>query len=165
MLRLRPFRKNDAKYIINWTNEPEEFYKWSAGILGEFPLTEQRMIESTSGRDSDEHYFPFTAFDENGPVGFFHMRVKGDNYKLLRFGFVIIDPKKRNMGYGKQMLELGLHFAFEVYGADVVNLGVFANNEPAYKCYKSIGFEENGERIDYEIYGNTWTDIEMERRR
>ena len=44
MLRLRPFRKNDAKYIIDWTNEPEEFYKWSAGILGEFPLTEQRMI-------------------------------------------------------------------------------------------------------------------------
>ena len=39
MFRLRPFRKNDAKTIITWTNKKEEFYKWSAGILGEYPVT------------------------------------------------------------------------------------------------------------------------------
>lgn len=164
MLRLRPFRKNDAKKIITWTSEPEEFYKWSAGILGEFPLTEQRLLEATSGRDADERYFPFTAFDENGPLGFFIMRIPGDDDKKVRFGFVIVDPAKRGMGYGKQMLCLGLTFAFDVFGAESVSLGVFENNMPAYHCYKSIGFKENGERVDYEINGETWIDIEMENR-
>ena len=38
MLRLRPFRSPDAKEIINWTSEPKEFYKWTAGIMGEYPV-------------------------------------------------------------------------------------------------------------------------------
>lgn len=86
--------------------------KWSAGILGQFPLTEERMIEATSGRDDNEQYFPFTAFD--------------------------------------------------VYGAQSVGLGVFDNNKAAYNCYKSVGFKETGECVNYEIGGNTWTDVEME---
>ena len=49
MLRLRPFRAPDAKEIITWTNEPNEFYKWSAGILGDFPVSEERLLEAVSG--------------------------------------------------------------------------------------------------------------------
>ena len=45
MLSLRPFRKNDAKTIITWTNKKEEFYKWSAGILGEYPVTENACLK------------------------------------------------------------------------------------------------------------------------
>ena len=74
----------------------------------------------------------------------------------------VVDPQKRGKGYGKQMLGLGLNYAFEVYGADSVSLGVFDNNISAYNCYKSVGFQECGERIDYEIAGSIWTDIEME---
>lgn len=162
MLRLRPFRKNDAKNIISWTSELEEFYKWSAGILGAFPLTEQRMLEAMAGREDNELYFPFTAFDENGPVGFLHIRIVDDSYKKARFGFVIVDSEKRGKGYGKQMLRLALNYVFGVYGAESVSLGVFDNNRAAYHCYKSVGFEETGECMEYEIAGNRWTDIEME---
>lgn len=162
MLRIRPFRENDAKEIIKWTSEPEEFYKWSAGILGEFPVTEQRMLANTDKRKDSEEYFPFTAFDDDGIAGFFHIRIPGESNKYVRFGFVIVDPKKRGRGYGKEMLQLGLKYAFEIYGADTAGLGVFSNNPPAIQCYKSIGFRETGERIDEEIYGYNLTVIEME---
>lgn len=164
-LRLRPFRRNDAKDIVTWTSEPEEFYKWSAGILGEYPVTEERMLEATSGRDFNEGYFPFVAFDEDGLVGFFTLRVPGDDNRTLRFGYVILAPSKRGRGYGKEMLSLGLKFAFDVYGADTVSLGVFDNNAQAYNCYSGLGFCENGTRIEYDIYGNNWVDIEMEIKR
>ena len=96
MLRLRPFRKNDAKTIITWTNKKEEFYKWSAGILGEYPVTEKRLLEATSGREDNDRYFPFTAFDENGLVGFFTARVRPEeDDKKLPFGYVIVNPSKR----------------------------------------------------------------------
>lgn len=163
MLRLRPFRKNDAKTIITWTSEEKEFYKWSAGILGEYPVSEKRLLQATSGREDNERYFPLTAFDESGTVGFFTARVRPeDDDKKLRFGYVIINPSKRGAGYGKQMLKLGLKFAFEIYGAESVSLGVFENNKQAYHCYKSVGFEENGMREEYNLCGETWIDIEME---
>ena len=163
MLRLRPFRKNDAKTIITWTNKKEEFYKWSAGILGEYPVTEKRLLEATSGREDNDRYFPFTAFDENGLVGFFTARVRPEeDDKKLRFGYVIVNPSKRGTGYGKQMITLGLKFAFEIYGADSVSLGVFENNKQAYYCYKSVGFEENGVREEYKLCGETWIDIDLE---
>ena len=57
MLRLRPFRSPDAKEIITWTNELNEFYKWSAGILGDFPVSEERLLEAISGRADNTRFF------------------------------------------------------------------------------------------------------------
>lgn len=162
MLRLRPFRSPDAKEIITWTNELNEFYKWSAGILGDFPVSEERLLEAVSGREDNTRYFPLTAFDENGLVGFFTIRTPGEDDKKVRFGYVIVNPAKRGQGFGKEMLNLGLKFAFEIYGADEVGLGVFDNNIQAYNCYKGVGFKENGKREEYTIAGKNWTDIEME---
>jgi len=161
MLRLRPFRTPDAKTIITWTSEPEEFYKWSAGIMGEYPVSEKRLLEAVSAREDNPRYFPLTAFDENGPVGFFTIRTPGEDDKKVRFGYVIVDPSKRGLGYGKKMLQLGLTFAFDVYGAEEVSLGVFDNNAPAYNCYKRVGFVENGIREEYNICDENWIDIEM----
>ncbi len=161
MLRLRPFRTPDAKEIITWTSEPEEFYKWSAGIMGDYPVSEKRLLEAVSARDDNPRYFPFTAFDEDGIVGFFTVRTPGEDDRKVRFGYVIVNPSRRGMGYGKEMLKLGLKYMFEIYGADEVSLGVFDNNAQAYNCYKKTGFIENGIQEEYNICGETWIDIEM----
>ena len=162
MLRLRPFRTPDAKTIITWTSEAEEFYKWSAGIMGDYPVSEKRLLEAVSAREDNTRYFPLVAFDENGLVGFFTVRTPGEDDRKVRFGYVIVNPAKRGQGYGKQMLNLGLKFMFEIYGADEVSLGVFDNNTSARNCYNSVGFKENGVREEYSILGEKWIDIEME---
>ena len=162
MLRLRPFRTPDAKTIITWTSEPEEFYKWSAGIMGNYPVSEKRLLEAVSAREDNPRYFPLVAFDENGLAGFFTVRTPGEDDRKVRFGYVIVNPEKRGQGYGKQMLNLGLKFVFEIYGADEVSLGVFDNNVSAQNCYKGVGFKENGVREEYSIAGEKWIDIEME---
>ena len=162
MLRLRPFRTPDAKTIITWASEPEEFYKWSAGIMGDYPVSEKRLLEAVSAREDNPRYFPLVAFDENGLAGFFTVRTPGEDDRKVRFGYVIVNPEKRGQGYGKQMLNLGLKFVFEIYGADEVSLGVFDNNVSAQNCYKGVGFKENGVREEYSIAGEKWIDIEME---
>ena len=161
MLRLRPFRSPDAKEIINWTSESKEFYKWTAGIMGEYPVTEKRLLEAVSAREDNTKYFPLVAFDEDGLAVFFTVRTPGEDDRKVRFGFVIVNPSKRGKGYGKQMLKLGLKFMFEIYGADEVGLGVFDNNPAAYNCYKSVGFKEIGIKKEYELCGEKWTCIEM----
>ena len=48
MLRLRPYKTEDAEKILSWSNDEKSFYKWSAGILGEYPITKEQF--------SFEHY-------------------------------------------------------------------------------------------------------------
>ena len=161
-LRLRPYRRDDALTIVNWCETEEAFYKWSAGILGEYPISVERLTNATSGRDDNDKYFPFVALDEDGVVGFFILRQPGDDRDELRFGFVIVDPNHRGEGYGKRMLQLGLKYAFEIYGAKKVSLGVFENNPGAFYCYKAIGFTENGQVENYNILNDDWKCIDME---
>lgn len=51
------------------------------------------------------NFMAFTAIDDNEIVGFFTMRRPNEFYEELRFGFVIVDSKKRGQGYGKNMLK------------------------------------------------------------
>lgn len=57
-LGLRPYKEGDAESIITWCSDEDSFYKWSAGILGEYPITLERMEESTRG-----NIYPWVLFD------------------------------------------------------------------------------------------------------
>ena len=151
MLRIRPYKPEDGETVLSWCRDEKAFYQWTAGILGAFPITREdfRFVESL---------IPFTAFDEEGIAGFFTLRNPGNTLDLLRFGFVIVDPRHRGKGYGKAMLQLGLRFAFDLYGAETVSLGVFENNPAAYHCYKAAGFTDvkTDTAEAYTVMGETW---------
>ena len=61
------------------------------------------------------------------------------------------------------MLKLGLKYAFEVYGAKKVSLGVFENNNSAYHCYKACGFRDivPTKTESYKILDEEWKCREM----
>ena len=156
MIRIRPYKASDADTILSWSQDEKAFYQWTAGILGNFPITQKefRFVESL---------MPFTAFDEVGILGFFTLRNPDEALDELRFGFVIVNPDKRGKGCGKAMLQLGLKFVFEIYGAKKASLGVFENNLQAYHCYKSVGFREVvcDTTEKYRILGEEWKCREM----
>ncbi len=156
MLRLRPYRTNDAAVILQWAKDKQSFYQWTAGVLGDYPLKEEQFQKAGN-------LMAFTAEDDGALVGFFTMRRPSESFDELRFGFVIIDPQKRRKGYGKAMLKLGLKYAKDIYGAKEVSLGVFENNTPAYLCYKSVGFQDivSDEAEYYQIDGEEWKCMEM----
>ena len=168
MLRLRPYKPQDAKYIISWLKDENVFELWGGKLFGDYPINED-IINNTylqkNGLCSEpDNFYPFVAFDESGVVGHFIMRyLNGDN-KLLRFGWVIVDDTKRGKKYGQEMLKLGLKYAFEILKVDKVNLGVFENNPLAFNCYKKCGFHEYEgapEHFD-EVFGEKVKIIELE---
>ena len=156
-LRLRPYNTTDADIILHWNKKESEFYKWSAGVLGEFPISKEQFSFVTN-------LMAFTAIDNDEIVGFFTMRRPRESFEELRFGFVIIDPEKRGKGYGKEMLQLGLKYAKEILGAKKVSLGVFENNDSAYHCYKSVGFRDVilEKTETYIVLGEEWKCLELE---
>ena len=155
-LRIRPYQPSDADAILSWCRDEQSFYRWSAGILGPYPASREalRFVESL---------MPFTACDEAGIAGFFTLRHPDGNPEVMRFGFVIVDPAKRGLGYGKAMLRLGLQFAFERCGARRATLGVFENNLPAFHCYRSVGFTviPQDPPETYAILGENWVCLEL----
>lgn len=162
MLRLRPYKSCDCEKIAEWIKDETVFLKWGGKLFGDFPIAPDVIDQKYRLNNGDcvepDNFYPWTAFDdENGVVGHFIMRyINGDN-KILRFGWVVVDNSLRGNGYGKQMLSAGLKYAFEILGVDKVTIGVFENNDSAYKCYKSVGFVKT-ELVDKE----PWNVIEME---
>ncbi len=156
MIRIRPYKAADANTILSWCKDEKEFYRWTAGVLGKYPITKNEF-------GFVEILMPFTAFDETGIVGFFTLRNPNESLDELRFGFVIVNPEKRGKGCGKAMMQLGLKFAFEIYGAKRATLGVFENNHAAYYCYKAVGFQDAVvDTVEsYFVFGEEWKCKEM----
>ena len=58
MLRLRPYNKNDAEIIMSWIKGENAFYKWTAGVLGEYPISAEQF-------NTVSNLMAFTAIDDN----------------------------------------------------------------------------------------------------
>ncbi|WAW14365.1 GNAT family N-acetyltransferase [Peptostreptococcus equinus] len=145
---LKKYNKEYANKILKWANEKEAFYKWTAGILGDYPINEEKFNKVDS-------IIALTAYEDKNLIGFFTFRYPNKTINELRMGFIIVDPKYRGKGYGKKMIVEGLNYAKKVLHAKKVSLAVFENNIPAYYCYKSAGFVDiNIEKIEkYKLDG------------
>lgn len=161
-MRLRPYKSCDAKVIEQWIKDKDVFLKWGGQRFGDFPINASTIDDKYCRNNGDckeeDNFYPWTAIDEdNNVIGHFIMRYTGGDNRLLRFGWVIVDDSLRGKGYGKQMLELGLKYAFEILGVDKVTLGVFENNDAAHWCYKKVGFTDT-KTVEKE----PWNVVEME---
>lgn len=163
MLRLRPYKKCDAKCIVSWIKDEESFWKWCAGRYEKYPITAEDMNKYYEAYAEDESFFQMTAIDENGAVGHLIMRFLDEEKSDLRFGFIIVDAEKRGKGYGKEMLKLAMEYAFKILKVKRVSLGVFENNPSAIHCYQSAGLSKTGETAKYQLMGEEWNCLEMER--
>ena len=141
---LRAYRKEDSAVICKWLATEEDLYKWSADRFNKFPLLEDDINENYAPQIKSRRFIPLTATDEKeNIIGHFIIRYPRENdNSTVRFGFVIINPLMRGRGYGKEMLTLGLKYAFEFLQADKVTIGVYENNDIAHNCYKALGFRD-----------------------
>jgi len=66
-------------------------------------------------------------------------------------------------GHGRRLVEIAVAWARDEARLSWIDLGVFANNEPALRLYRRMGFVEQGTREDaFRIDGGvTVTDIQM----
>ena len=147
MLRLRPYKKSDAEYIISWLNNEEIFSLWGGERFGQFPITpdiiNDKYFNNNGDCEEEDNFYPLIAVDDDGPVGHFIIRYINGNNRILRFGWVIIDKNIRGQKIGQKMLKLGLKYSFEILKAERVTIGVFENNLPALHCYLSCGFHKS----------------------
>ncbi len=167
MLRLRPYKKCDAKYLLNWINDEKLFSMWSANKF-QYPLTEAQLEKYREKFENDENGWIITAIDEKGiSVGHFFMTGADYLKGSIHMGFIVVDPKIRGKGYGKEMLELAIKYAFEILRVARITLSVYDTNPSAHNCYKSVGFvDENYIEKNFpykdELWGTHYMAIEKQ---
>ncbi|MCR4989744.1 MAG: GNAT family N-acetyltransferase [Lachnospiraceae bacterium] len=162
MLKLRPYKRSDASKVASWVTSEKEFFEWSAGKLGDYPATADTLDNFSEEIAENDRCYQMIAADDDEAVGHLIIRYPTDNLRLVRIGFVILDPKRRGRGYGIGMVSLALKYSFDILKAKKVTLGVFEKNDIAYKAYKTAGFTETGVVEKYEYNGETFTCLEME---
>ena len=165
MLRLRPYKPCDAKAIARWCWDEKTYQLWGGELIGPYPLTADMLNEAYYARNGlcaePDNFYPMMACDETGPAGHFIIRYPTGDPLVLRLGWVIVDNGRRGQGIGREMLGLGLKMAFDVMRANKVTIGVYAQNEPGYRCYRALGFQPVSTR-DATVGGQKWQVVEME---
>lgn len=163
MMELRAYRAADAAVICSWIRTEEELYRWSADRYNTFPLRMDDVNRNYAAQAATGRFIPLTAVDAAGDVlGHFIIRYpQADKDDDVRFGFVIVDPARRGTGLGREMLRLGIAYAREQLHARRIDLGVFADNDRARRCYEALGFRACGRQACVMPIG-TWECIDME---
>lgn len=161
-MRLRPYVSDlDFEYVRKWVTDEKTHLFWSAMSFA-YPLQQEEMDRylEQGARERGETAFVVTR-EDGTPIGFFVYSLNlSDNAGFLRF--VILDGAVRGKGYGTQMMKLAVNYAFRMTGAKVVRLNVFADNEPAIRCYEKVGFEVTEVlKVDFDYNGQSYRRYRM----
>ena len=141
-MRIRPYIMcNDFAEIKNWITDEKTHAMWCANLIN-YPIEKDnfaKVMKEISERFVDSPYV--ATSDEGELIGFFCYSVDlSNNEGMLKF--IMNNPQYRGKGYGKEMLQLAVKYAFEITDVQAVQLNVFPENERAKRCYESVGFTE-----------------------
>ena len=145
MIELQPFSGTDCDRLIGWVPNARFLLQW-AGPKYSWPL-DTHQLEATLRR-SYKHPPPcyvFRAIDRDsteiiGHIELVHVDYDGGSGHI---GRVLVGPLEcRGKGYGKQILSELIVFAFDSLDLNRLTLRVFDFNQPAIRCYQSLGFRQ-----------------------
>ena len=158
----RPYKHEDGYEILKWIKNERELRLWSADRYGKYPINPEDITNNYSECEKNSNFYAFTLEDEGKVIGHLIMRNPGEDSSIVRLGFIIVDSSIRGKGYGKKLILEAIKYAKDVLRASEINLGVFSNNEGAYRCYKAVGFEEVLiEKDVFQYNEESWDCIEM----
>lgn len=161
-MKIREYKiDSDFESIKDWITDERTHAMWCANRTS-FPLQREsfnRLLADILSKNGD---YPFVTIDDNGIIeGFFCYSLNKDtNEGMLKF--VMVDPVKRGIGLGKEMLRQAVRYSFDVTNADAVQLMVFSENTRAKRCYESVGFTDRHTENDaFRYKEESWSRCNM----
>jgi len=161
-MELRKYIKSDADEIIKWIKDEQALRLWSADGYGAYPITAEDINNNYDECITLGNFYPMTLVDKDKIIGHIILRNPNSNKDIVRLGFIIVNPDLRGKGYGKTLIQEAIKYAKITLNAKEINLGVFENNESAYRCYKSVGFTEiRTDKNVFQFKDESWNCVEM----
>ena len=166
-IHLRPVEAEDAKFLSKGENDP--IVRESLFLALPISLSsEQEKIEKYI-KTKEAIVLTIIEQQSNKPVGqtaFFRIDYIS---RSAIFYLAILDPTHWSKGFGSEATQLMVDYAFETLNLNRIQLHVCAENTPAIKIYKRVGFIKegvlrqamfrNGNYVDFWVMGilrNDW---------
>ncbi len=141
-IRLEEFTCNDFQLLINWIDSDQFMFQF-AGPAFTFPITTEQLAKHIE--PNSRKVFKVVETKENNIIGHCELNNIDKRNKSARISRLLIgNPKSRNKGFGKKMIQTLLKYAFEELHLHRIDLGVFDFNKGAIRCYKQCGFKTEG---------------------
>jgi len=119
-------------------------------FTGTFPATYQDTLNKWK-KERDAGDVLFGIWNPEEFTGVCGLHTYRSIYRSYELRIIIHDPSTLGKGVGTEATALLCDYAFRRLNAHRVWLGVNADNLAAYKCYKRVGFVEEG-RLRDELY-------------
>ncbi len=141
-LALVTFDRDAAPLVASWVRDPHELFWLAPKTLP--PLSAEKIIEWPGPDGSPLLLYRDGDFE---PVGYAELNpMPGQSYHLW-IGHCIVRPELRQQGFGRALVEMLLHEAFQNRYATRVSLVVFPDNTAAIRCYRATGFLHIREQV------------------
>ena len=161
-LRIRPYKKTDGQYLIQWLLEERMLRMWCREHFS-YPLTVEQLDRYYEEMEQDPNTLGFSALDEAGTVvGSFRMSRINYEKDCVHLGFIVVDGTKRGQGIGERMVSMAVSYAIESLSMSRITLNVFEPNLSAKRCYEKVGFEpEQYTKEDFQFKDEIWGNYQM----
>ena len=165
MVKLAYFSQNDFQQLMEWIPNAAFTLQWG-GPAFTYPVTVEQLESYLKGANElNASKYVFKVIDEftNEVIGHVSLGNVDRNNNSARIGKVLVgSANSRGKGYGTQLMNAVLTFAFEELKLHKVTLGVFDFNTSAIQCYEKVGFQTEGFLRDARKNGDEyWNLIEM----
>lgn len=150
-----------TRNIVRRVRDPEvknslRFFSFFQGSLG--PSRQMQFFFRMLDSENDQIFVIETKSGEFlGTCGVHDIDWAND---ALRLGIIIFNKNYWRQGYGKEVIDLLLNFAFYVLKMNRVYLGPRVDNELAIHIYKKLGFTAEGViRQGYKVKKDEYIDL------
>jgi len=148
---LSPRSGDDGELFKKWDNDLDVIlqasmngYTTPATLLYEDPARAREMLK---------HMFVIVDSETDTPIGWCSLFMRIPENRRGMLAIMIGEKEYWGRGYGQEAIGLLLDYGFGILNLNSVELGVYAFNERAIRCYERIGFKRVGTTRESRIVG------------
>lgn len=162
-VRLTALTQIDLPTVTQWYQNPEFLRLFDA--LPAYPKTEPVLAQWLDNTDqaTDTFLFAIRPLDDDVLIGYVELDGILWTHRVSGVSIAIGEAKHWGKGYGYEVMQLVLRFAFDELNLHRIQLTVFSYNERAIALYEKLGFQRegvhrehlqhDGKRYDMYLYG------------
>ncbi len=141
-ITLRAITRDDLPHYLTWLNNSEVIYHLSPMLP--MNLEDETEWYERQRKDETSQQFAIVINDGEQLIGSAGLMDISYRQQQAELGIFIGDKNHWNQGYGREAIQLLLHFAFTEMNLHRVFLRVDASHRAAIRCYQNCGFKEEG---------------------
>ena len=154
---LSPRSDSDAELFKKWDNDLEVIlpasmngYNTPATLAYEDPARAKEMLK---------HLFVIVDSETEQPIGWCSLFFRMPENRHAMLAIMIGEKEYWGRGYGGEAVSLLLDYGFNILNMNSVELGVYAFNERALRCYEKIGVQRESRIVAGEKHDTVLMDM------